>query len=76
MPFRLATLTAAVLAAAAAAQVPTRIDHPRLEPAADDLARLNLVTQWRLYLPVDTGGAPLPPSSRSTTRCSSSSSPG
>jgi len=56
MPFRLASLTAAVLAAAAAAQAPPRVVTRALEPAADDLARLNLVTQWRLYLPAETGG--------------------
>ena len=53
MSYRLAALLAPLLAAAAAAQV-SSVDHQRaLEPAADDLARLNLVTAWRLYLPVD-----------------------
>ena len=52
MMFRLAALIATVLAAAAPAQVPSRVITRALEPAADDLARLNLVTQWRLYLPI------------------------
>ena len=56
MTFRLATLTTALLAAAAAAQAPPGVVTRALEPAADDLARLNLVTQWRLYLPVETVG--------------------
>ena len=56
MTFRLATLSAAVLAAAAAAQAPPGVMTRALEPAAEDLARLNLVTQWRLYLPVENRG--------------------
>jgi len=55
MKFRLAPLTAAVLAAVAAAQVPPGVITRALEPAADDLARLNLVPQWRIYLPVESG---------------------
>src|SRR5438874_677890 len=53
MSFRLAPLTAGLLAAVAAAQAPPHVITRALEPAADDLARLNLVTNWRLYLPVE-----------------------
>jgi len=53
MTFRLGLLSAAVLTAAAAAQAPPTVITRGLEPAAEDLARLNLVTHWRLYLPVD-----------------------
>lgn len=56
MTFRLAILTTILLAAVAAAQSPPRVVTRALEPAADDLARLNLLTQWRLYLPVENWG--------------------
>jgi hypothetical protein len=53
MSFRLASLTTALLAMLAVAQAPPRVITRSLEPAADDLLRLNLVTSWRLYLPVE-----------------------
>ena len=56
MTFRLATLTATLVAAAACAQAPPGVISRALEPAADDLARLNLVSQWRLYLPIENTG--------------------
>jgi len=52
MSFRFATVLLPLLAAAAAAQVPQTVATRALEPAADDLARLNLGTAWRLYMPV------------------------
>jgi hypothetical protein len=53
---RLAAPIALVLAAAAAAQTPTSVVTTALEPAAEDLARLNLVAGWRLYVPITTRG--------------------
>jgi hypothetical protein len=56
MTFRLATLTAGLVAVAAVAQAPPGVITRALEPAADDLSRLNLVPHWRIYLPVDAWG--------------------
>ena len=56
MSHRSAAVFALLFAAAAAAQVPQNIASRALEPAADDLARLNLVTAWRIYLPVTSRG--------------------
>jgi outer membrane protein assembly factor BamB len=52
MSYRLPALLASLLAAAAAAQTPGTVATRALEPASEDLSRLNLVTAWRLYLPV------------------------
>ena len=56
MTFRSATVAAALTAAVASAQAPPAVVTRALEPAADDLARLNLITQWRIYLPVENRG--------------------
>jgi outer membrane protein assembly factor BamB len=53
MTTRLTALAVAVLAAPLAAQAPTTTITTRaVEPAASDLSRLNLVTSWRIFLPV------------------------
>src|SRR5207248_3105682 len=56
MTTRLAGLSAIFLAAAAIAQPNQNVLTRALEPAADDLARLNLVVAWRQYLPVENRG--------------------
>lgn len=55
MTTRLPVLSALLLAGVAAGQTatPSNVVTRSLEPAADDLARLNLVVSWRLYLPVE-----------------------
>src|SRR5262245_23106254 len=52
MSNRIAAILIPLLAVAAAAQTPLTVATRALEPAADDLARLNLVAAWRLYMPV------------------------
>src|SRR5215213_2782321 len=56
MALRPAALSALLVAAAASAQTPMSVTTRALEPAAEDLARLNLVTAWRLYAPVTNRG--------------------
>jgi hypothetical protein len=56
MTFRLAILTTGLVVAGAAAQIAPGVVTRALEPAADDLSRLNLIPHWRMYLPVDTRG--------------------
>ncbi len=56
MATRFAVLAVLLFAAALPAQSNRRIITRALEPAADDLARLNLVVDWRLYLPVENRG--------------------
>jgi hypothetical protein len=52
MPTRLAAVFAILLVGSTVAQNSAYVTTRALEPAAADLARLNLVTAWRLYLPV------------------------
>lgn len=54
MTYRFAFLVTGLLAATAAGQYRSGIITRALEPAADDLSRLNLLPQWRLYLPVES----------------------
>jgi hypothetical protein len=56
MKIRFALLIAVAFAATAVAQSRQTITTRALEPAAEDLARLNLVTAWRIYLPVENRG--------------------
>lgn len=56
MTVRPAALATLFLAATAAAQNPASVTTQALEPAAEDLARLNLVTAWRLFAPVANRG--------------------
>lgn len=56
MTTRLAALAAAIVAATAAAQTPTSVVTRAIEPATEDLARLNLVVAWRLYVPITAVG--------------------
>ena len=56
MTTRLAALTALVLSISAAAQTSRSVVTRALEPAAEDLSRLNLVAAWRIYLPVENQG--------------------
>jgi hypothetical protein len=53
MTTRLAAFAAACFAITAAAQTHPSVVTRALEPAAEDLARLNLVSAWRIYLPVE-----------------------
>ena len=58
MTTRLSALSAVLLATTASAQftTPSNIVTRALEPAAEDLARLNLVSAWRVFLPVENRG--------------------
>jgi hypothetical protein len=56
MKIRLAILSFTLIAAHVAAQSQKTITTRALEPAAEDLARLNLVTAWRVFLPVENRG--------------------
>jgi hypothetical protein len=56
MTTRIAAFSAVLLAAGAIAQPNQNVITRALEPAANDLDRLNLVVAWRLYLPVESRG--------------------
>jgi hypothetical protein len=56
MTIRLTAFTVLVLSISAAAQTSRSVVTRALEPAAEDLARLNLVPAWRIYLPVENQG--------------------
>ena len=53
MTTRLTALFPLIVASAAIAQTNRSLVTRALEPAASDLARLNLAVEWRLYLPVE-----------------------
>jgi outer membrane protein assembly factor BamB len=56
MTIRLAAVLSLFSAAAAIGQTDRSIITRALEPAAEDLARLNLVVAWRIYVPVENRG--------------------